>query len=293
MADTATTHWLWPALAALLPWPAGMRLLDRMASSGLRLRNEEAAWRQATRHARTHLPEAQGHSADEARWRRAWRLTQLVEHADLFLGLTRSSAWLRRHVDVTGAWPERGPFLAVGNHWGAGLWALRHLRASGHRARFLLRGISESDLEQDRWLTRYMKLRVIATRRALGTALIYTGNASEEIARSWASGTSVIALFDVPPDRARTSISAALGRGRIKVPLGLMRLACERGIPVVSFAAGVDRATGRRTLTIGAAQTWNDADSLAASLARRLDALLTQDSAAWHMWPHAGELLDP
>ena len=295
MSETTATHWLWPALSATLPWPLGMRVLAKFASHpGVRLPDEEAAWRQATRCARTNLPETQGRPADEEQWRRAWRLTRLIDHADLFLALTRgTSAWLARHVDVIGAWPRRGPFLAVTNHWGAGMWALPSLRGSGHRARFLLRGIVESELRQDQCLANYGRLRVAVSRRVLGTAMIYTGSASEEIARTWAGGMSVIGLFDVPPEPGRASISAEFGQGCIKVPLGLIRLAVEHRVPVITFAVGVDRLTGRRKLSIDPAQIWSDPADLAASLARHLDALLRSDSASWHMWPYAGELLGP
>jgi hypothetical protein len=271
-----------------------MRALSKVAAfSSVRLPDEEAAWRQAARFARTNLPETKGRPAGEDQWRRAWRLTRLVDHADLFLSLSRTSAWARRYVSVTGAWPLNDPFLAITNHWGAGWCSLRYLRESGHRARYLLRGIVESDLQRDRCLVNYMKLRVVATRRALGTPLIYTGNASEEIVRTWASGTSVVGLFDVPSEPGRASISAEFGQGSIKVPLGLIRLACEHRVPVVTFAAGVDRNTGRRNLTIDPAQIWTDPAELAASLARHLDSLLRNDSASWHMWPYAGELLGP
>lgn len=289
------THWVWPMIAAALPYGVGMRVLARASRSGSgALPGEDLAWEQAEHYGRTAAvgvdpPEAAERAA--AAWREAWRYTRLVDHADLFLSLTRSARWLRRHMDVDGAWPERDPFLAVTSHWGAGLWALRHLRAAGRTARFLSRRLDvEADL--DPRLAAYARLRVRGVARALGTPLIYTGGAAQAVQRSWAQGESIVALFDVPPESGRRTISAPLGAGRISVPIGLLQLACAARIPVVTFAAGIDRRNRRRYLTIGPARVSDDPQRLVDMLARHLEGLLERDSAAWHLWPYAPALLE-
>ena len=227
----------------------------------------------------------------EATWRRAWRLVQLIDHADLFVALTRGSRWFNGQADVRGAWPATGPFLAVTFHWGAGLGALAHLANAGHRARFLSGRFADADFGTDVWRVRYVNLRIRAVESVTGARVIYTGGASQHIDDAFARGTGVVALCDVPATAGRSTIAASVNGLRLRMPLGLARLACARGIPVVSFVAGIDRATGTRHLTIDESRTFSDPASLAAALAARLGSQLERDAAAWHMWPYAAELL--
>ena len=48
----------------------------------------------------------------------------------MFAGRTGTARAQQRFVDVEGEWPVSGPFIAMTFHWGAGLWALAHLRAA-------------------------------------------------------------------------------------------------------------------------------------------------------------------
>jgi phosphatidylinositol dimannoside acyltransferase len=237
------------------------------------------------------LPETGSTRADEVTWRRAWRLVQLIDHADLFVALTRRSRSFNWQADVRGTWPATDPFLAVTFHWGAGLGSLAHLANAGHRARFLSGRFADSDFGNDAWRVRYVKLRIRAIESMTRAPVIFTGGASSHIDDAFAQGTSVVALCDVPPSEGRSTIAASLNGLQLRMPLGLARLACARRIPVVSFVAGVDRATGRRHLAIDEACVFSDPASLAAALAARLGSQLERDAAAWHMWPYAADLL--
>ena len=283
------TFWAWPLATALLPSRAGLRVLRRVSRAAALSAPEASAWRNAHAAGRTGLPESGQRPVDMAAWCTAWRLTQYLDRADLFVFLSRSPRWMRRHVDVRGEWPSPGPCLAVTGHWGAGLWALDLLRRSGHQPRFLARRPGEDD---DRWHAAYVRLRAFAVARATGAPLVYTEGASHEIERSWVAGHTIVGLFDAPPGE-RSVARVPFGRSYIRLSRGLPRLACEHSIPVVEFSAAIDRRTGRRTITIGAAKVWHDAEALAHHWARELEALLQQDSAAWHLWPYAAELLEP
>ena len=121
--------------------------------------------------------------------------------------------------------------------------------------------------------------------------MIYTGGAAAQVETAWNSGMSVIALCDAPPASGRTTIAARAGELSFKMPVGLMRLACARRMPVVWFCAAVDRDTGRRRIDIEPERIYADPQVLADALAARLGALIVRDSAAWHMWPYANHLV--
>ena len=91
---------LLPGLAALLPWRAAFWLFKHMAGWAWLYRGQ---CERALAGARSH-----GRVDDPARWLREYRLVILVDHADHFLSRTRSDAWLRRHVRVTGEWALQG-----------------------------------------------------------------------------------------------------------------------------------------------------------------------------------------
>ena len=291
--STAQTHWQWPALAATLPAPAGFALLERIANADrVRFPAEEEAWVNARGLNGTHLPEDGNRLGHEMRWRRAWRLVQLIDHADMFLASTRRARWLDVNVTTEGAWPQAGtPMLAVTCHWGAGLWALRHLARSGHPAHFLARALEDDAHGADAWQRRYGRLRIRATERASGRPVIYTGGATDRIGAAWARGDSVVALCDVPLPPGRSKIAVPFRGRTLLMPQGLIREACARGIPVVTFASGPDRATGRRWLGIARARVYSDPMALATALAQHLERLIERDTAAWHMWPYAAELV--
>ncbi len=287
------THWALPLAAAALPTRAGFALLARAAASD-RVRHacETQAFACAQRFASL-LPWAPGVAPRIERdaWIRAWRLVQFVDNADLFVSMTRGARWLDRSVDVVGGWPARGAFLALSAHWGAGLWALHHMRRAGHRARFLLLRIDREAFAGDSAYLAYVRARVRAVERATGAPVIYTGGATAEIDAAWQEGTSVIALCDAPPPTGRSTIVAHAGGLTFTMPAGLMRLACERRIPVVSFTASVVRSSGRRRIDIAPVLVYAEPRVMADSLAMWLASLIMSDSAAWHMWPYAAQLL--
>lgn len=285
------THWALPLAACALPWRAGFRFLRLAALCGVRVAEEDDAWREWVAWRAT-FPEAiAGAPLDEAHWRARWRLVNLVDYADLFLVSTRSDRWLARHAVVTGEWPREGPLLAITAHWGAGLWTLRHLRRAGRRARFLSARFDEHSFAGDRARIRYAHARVRALESAAGAPAIYAGGASAEIAQAWRAGLAVIALCDVAPKSGASGIATDVGTARLVVPRGLIRLAVDAAVPVVFFRSGIDPGNGRRRIHIGAAQVWRSENELASRLGAEIAQLIDLDAPAWHMWPYATQLM--
>jgi hypothetical protein len=264
---------LLPSLAAILPWPLCFRVFRRIADRGELYPEVEYLARGA------HSVEP---ITDLPAWRRACRLLRLFSFADLYLSMFRGERWMKRYVDVDGHWPE-GAFLAVTFHWGAGMWALRHLRASGKRTAFLSLRFDRGTFHHALLRYWYALLRSRETRRAGGAPVIYTGGSSEQIRQALRQNTCVAALLDVPPRDGRSWLPVELFGRPARLPRGLVRLASEERIPVVSFAMNLDRQTGRLKLRIRPLCSGSERE-LMDELSREFRALLAEDPPAWHGW---------
>lgn len=275
---------LLPGMAALLPWRWCLCLFQRVAR-GRRLYPEVEWMLRGARSA--------GVVDSEEEWRSALRLTRIFSYADLYLSMFRTNRWLARHVDVTGNWPP-GAFLAVTYHWGAGMWALRHLTAHGKRTAFLSARFDRSTFHDSRLRYWYGLLRTRETSRAGGGAgVIFTGGSSETIAAAHRAKVCVMALLDVAPKPTQATAQVVLLGRPARLRRGLARLAVEEDIPVVTFCMRLDRVSGRLKLQIDAPLHAATADGLMVKLAANFQSALELDPCAWHSWSEVEYFLDP
>ena len=266
-------YWLLPLAIAVLPYRAGMALAQRLAE-GLPLYGvlTEASWEAC----RSVQP------ADERRWKSEFRLTQLLDHADLFWSLTRSDAWIlaRMALPRLDPWPPGG-LLAIGFHYGEGLWLLRWMRASGKPARFLSVRFARPDF--DSWFHyAYARLRMFAVESAEGAPPIYTGGGRQAIAETLATGGCVFGLVDVAVDDAsRQPANGSLFGQPIFLPEGVLDSAGAVNPPVLSVSARHD-ARGIRQVEARIYPSARDLtmSTFSAELQWRLDVA----SPAWHSW---------
>lgn len=273
--------WLLPGLAAVLPWGLCFRLFRRLARfKGLYREAVEADWQEAVR---------QGWAGDnQAHWMWQRRLVTLVDHADLYLSLTRGKAWSRHFVDVTGAWPATGsPALLCTFHWGAGMWGLRH--ASGHwgAAHALVAPLDRRHFSGRTLLWLYARWRTREVGRVLNAAALDISASLRPVIRALQQGQVVMAAVDVPSDTADASIDVTLLGRKARFPRGLFRVAAQQHVVVSVYITGLDVATGRRWLRIKNLPLQANAQALAEQVFAELGALIEQDAPAWHFWGQA------
>lgn len=265
---------LLPALAAALPWDWGFVLLRKLAASDDLY---PVLTRDACNGAAMVAP-----IGDAREWKKRYRLIRLVDHCDLFLVRTRTRRWFRKHVEVDGAWPASGPFIAMTFHWGAGLWALDNLRTLGMPVRLLSARIDKAHFQGDWIAHRYACCRNRTVESAAGAPVIYTGGATEAIRRTLAGGGVVAALYDIPATKARATLLTTVCDHFVELPAGLANLAVASGVPIVPFSMGLDVVSGRRKLRIEAQFRPDSPQDFADRLAASLTRLIRQDTAAWH-----------
>lgn len=275
-----------PGLAAVLPWRFCFRLFRWLCS-------KDFLYREA---ARVNCANAQAYGlvGDPAEWQRRWRLVTLVDHADFYLARTRGDAWMRRHMEVVNAWPSPDQAaLTLTFHWGAGMWALRHLAASGLHVHALLVAPRRENCPGRLVQYLYSKARFQAARDALGYDPLDISASMRPVLEAFRDGHQVGGAIDVPPFMvASTQSIPFLGR-QARFPRGLLRVAADRGIPVTIFLNGVRLTDGHRFLRIHCLGVEEDLDTLMRKAFAFLESALREEPAAWHFWGMVGEFTRP
>lgn len=241
--------YLIPGATALLPWVLGFRWL-RFCSrfNGL----FHAEWQAALAQARQYVP-----IEDEALWARQFRLCRLVDHADMYLSMTRSNRWLKRHVDGWNAWPKvDGAAVGLFFHWCPGFWALRAVREQGITISGLSAPLSRKAMGGT-WLAYwYGALRLRELQRVNGRSLVLpSGAVRRSIKAVRESGTDedriwVCGMLDVPPDPSAPGEPIHLFGHKGTFPTGLIGIARLSKAPIMVVTLGLDIRTGRRDLAV-------------------------------------------
>ena len=271
---------LLPGLAAVLPWPLCFRVFRRLARwDGLYKNACHAALAQARLH---------GWAVDEADWLLKRRLITLVDHADFYLGRTRGDAWMTRHLQVLGSWPDAGNSGVLCTfHWGAGMWGLRHAHSRGLVAHALVAPLDGAHFRGRAVLHWYARARTAEVARALGCPTLDVSASLRPALRALREGEQVLAAIDVPSDQVAVSEPVTLLGLRALMPKALLRLAVEQRIPVTLYVTGLDFATGKRHLQVIPVGVRDDVAALAQEVFQKLDVAIQQEPAAWHFWGEA------
>ena len=235
--------------------------------------------------ARCDQAQRRGWANDPAGFLRRWRLMSMVDHADFYLAISRSDRWMRRHMDVEGHWPEPGKAAILCTfHWGAGMWALRHLGASGLRAHALVGPQRPDMFPGHRLRYEYYRMRNIAVRNALRTEPLDITGSLRPMLKALRAGEQIAAAVDVPTYLSSSSQAIPFLGARARFPRGLFRLAVDRGAPVTIFVSGIRFGDGRRFVRLYQLGVEQDVDALMAKVYAYLEALIREEPAAWHFW---------
>lgn len=269
---------LLPGLAAVLPWRWCFPVFRHMAH-----------WRWLYRaqcdEALTLAHQFGVAGNDEAHWIWVRRLVTLVDHADHYLGLSRSDAWMHKHLVVDGAWPQdpRGALL-VTFHWGAGYWGLRHAVAHGLHPHALMAPLSTTAYAGRSVMLRYARSRNDHVERVLQASAIDVAVQLKNLALALRDGHPLLGVVDVPADDAKTALPISLLGLPAQVAGGLLRRAADQRLPVTIYITGLDTGTGQRHLRIRRLGVVPDIGELSRQVFAELDAALARDPPAWHFW---------
>lgn len=216
---------------------------------------------------------------------REWAWTTLIEAAETW----RLIFGLSPRLDVEGEWPTQPGFVAASLHYGVGTSVLWHLRESGLAPRFVYRPVASTELPGRPVLQAWYKLRTRLIERLCPTGGIRTGGARQTIAEALKQrdGT-VVVLFDAPSADGRLQLS--IGRARLRLRTGGLRLIESANNPVAFFHVHVDRLSGRCRLRI---RMLSRTRPLAPQLTKQIKTVISADPGQWLLWHGVEGLLLP
>jgi hypothetical protein len=266
-----------PAIAIFIPWPLCYRVFCRIS------RWERPYYVETTENCAKAAQH--GYVTDQNEFRQKWRLVSMIDQADFYLAITRSNRWLEKYVDIAGSWPLPGrPGMLLGFHWGVGMWALRHLTATGLRAHALI-GPQRKEMYPGRRLRyEYYRLRNIAVRQAMQTRPLDVTASLRGMLTALRDSEQVLAIVDVPSYLATSCHDIKFLGQLLRVPRGVFRLAVAQQVPVTVFTHGVRFADGRRFIRIYQLGIENDVELLIEKVFSYLEELIREEPAAWHFW---------
>ncbi|HET8876811.1 MAG TPA: hypothetical protein VFO53_10825 [Casimicrobiaceae bacterium] len=264
---------LLPAIGAALPWPIAWRVLRGLAARA-GLFDDETMRAQRT-------CDAQRFVHDRPAWLQRHRLTRMVDQADAAISATRGDRWMVRHLVVEGDALPAGPCVFVGFHYGTGFWSLRHLRRLGHPVSFLSAPIDAAQWRGEPLRLAFMRWRQKRVAGAGGAPIVYVGGSADRIRAALRSGTSVLALIDVPEPTTPT-VTVRLLEHDVQFPDGILRIGAAERVPIFGYLASLDARDGTRCLRF--TRLPDDPTQALHALAAMLDAAIRRDPAAWHFW---------
>ncbi|WP_376694039.1 hypothetical protein [Wenzhouxiangella sp. EGI_FJ10409] len=263
----AVTAVLAPLSAAILPARLSKSLLWRVASIGWLFAEHRAAiaWSE------------QACFGEKADLHRHWAWTNLMDAMETW----RIALGLSPRLDIEGEWPAAPGFVAAGIHFGSGIGALWHLRESGLSPRLVYRPVAPGDMPGRPILYHWSRLRVRLMHRLCPAGAISTGGASDRIVETLRDGDSTLMLVLDTPGAPDSRWQLTMGRCRVGLRTGGLKLIDEEAPPVTFFHGRFDRNTGRTRLTL---QTLDEASTNASGLLAIMQEAIADDPCQWVLW---------
>lgn len=269
-----------PGVAALLPWTLGWRWLRAWArfNGGPFDEAARAALAVAPQHLEIGNPQ---------KFLAAARLIWLMDYCDLYLSITRWRRGARPwHVTCSGSWPQNGPFIAAGFHFGTCHWVFKTLAAAGHDSTVISVRWDRSEFKKHPMRYQYGRLRYWDMQRLGRLPVAYRPGIKDKLNEALRSGAAVVALIDLPPRMApRGQRPVRLLDQEVSMPDGVIAIAREAGVPIVPYWVEFESESGTRRFCIGDPLDPTDIQATLQTMAGILDRQIKRSPHAWFFWP--------
>ena len=273
-------HVLLPMAFALSPMFLRRRLVAWIRGNPNVFRHESAAL-VANIHTLLADADAQAAAAD-------LRFTRVADYADLWVSLTRSDAWMAKHVKIDASTAPTAPALFVTFHYGGGWWLTRYLRTQGKQISIVMQRGPNAQNWSERVVLWFGTLRMKAIERVCGAPLIYTdwGGAARAVMKTWKQDVSVLGLIDLPPPLVDRTAAVMFFAAPAHFPPSLIELAIRQSRPIHVFIGQWNAVTLQPELRIVALATGDTLDTLQQAVSQ-LEQVVRARPGAWHAWGEA------
>jgi drug/metabolite transporter (DMT)-like permease len=273
-------HVLLPMAFALSPMVLRRHLVAWIRSNPKVFRHESAA---LVANIHTLLPDADAHAAAAD-----LRFTRVADYADMWVSLTRSDAWMAKHVKIDAPDVLTTPALFVTFHYGGGWWLTRYLRTRGKHISIVMQRGPNAKNWSERVVLWFGTLRMKAIERVCGAPLIYTdwGGAARAVMKTWKQGVSVLGLIDLPPPLVDRTADVQFFGDTACFPPSLIELAVRKGLPVYTFIGQWDATTLQPRVNVTLLAP-GSTDTLLQEAVRTLESAIRERAGAWHAWGEA------
>ncbi len=229
------------------------------------------------------LPDADAHAAAAD-----LRFTRIADYADLWVSLTRSDAWMAKHVNVSAPEALTTPALFVTFHYGGGWWLTRYLRVRRLPISIVMRRGPDAQTWSERVVLRFGMLRMKAIERVCAAPLIYTdwGGAARAVLKSWTQQSSVLGLIDLPPPLVDRTAPVIFFDRTAWFPPSLLELASRKSVPIYAFIGQWDPVTLQPSLRLTLLAPVS-AQSVLQEAVSILEAAIRARPGGWHSWGDA------
>lgn len=269
------TYFLMPLPALLLPWRIAYRWYYYLAGKPWLFEQRV----QAACHNAQRLLTIE----NMVSWKRHHRLTLIIDHTDFWI------SWLqpgraKRLLQTTGKWPEHGPFIVVGTHYGCGFMLMRALQRGGVDPYFIIRKMPAHLFSGHRILQFYVYLRLRHHKKLFPGKCYHPGTYPRRLLRGLDQGQNILVLVDVPADKGRPSQAIQLFGRKADVDYGMFELLIRRQVPYVTYQTLLDFDTGQRSLSIAPARQSESNSDFWEHMSHFINDTFSTDSSQWHLW---------
>ncbi len=226
--------------------------------------------------------------ADEKQWLADHRCNILLDHVDIWLSIL--TPWkLRKQIIRNGDFPEAGAFVVIGTHWSTGFSVLHQLKANGHQVVYILRKRQREEFRGRLIQYLYVSLRRRHLERLFPGKRYTPGSYPRKLIKAFQNKGSVLVLADVPAAPGEQNHQIMICDQPVKLSSGLVNVVIKMKISTVFFRVVINNRTGQRILELEQKGTYQNSAVLYDDLQTLLQRNLNEDSAAWHLWPVAGQ----
>ncbi len=269
------TYYLMPLPALLLPWPLAFRWYYYLAGKSWLF---EARVKAACINAGKLLQ-----IDDMQQWKRQHRLTLMIDHIDFWISWLQPRRALRL-THTVGTWPEKGPFIVIGTHYGCGFMLLRELHRAGVDPHFIIRKTPSHVFRGRRFLQFYEYIRLRHHIKLFPHRCYHPGTYPRKLLRGIEHRQNILVLIDVPAERGRPRQEIHLFGYRACVDHGIFNLLIRKQLCYVSCQMRLDFNKGQRHLMVATARQTKTASDFWQEMDQFITDSFTHDSSQWHLW---------